>query len=83
MSVSGIIKVIKFMTKNILSEGRHTIEISYKTIVFTVFFIIFLAVVRQIEGILVGIFVSYLIMAAVNPLVNILEKFKIPVPFRL
>ena len=69
---------MKSIANNILSEGRHTVEISHKTIVFTAFFIIFLAVVRQIEGILVGIFVSYLIMAAVNPLVNILEKFKIP-----
>lgn len=71
---------MKSMANNILSDGRHTVEISHKTIVFTAFFIIFLAVVRQIEGILVGIFVSYLIMAAVNPLVNILEKLKIPRP---
>lgn len=69
---------MKSMPKNILSEGRHSVEISHRTIIFTVLFIIFLAVVRQIEGILVGIFVSYLIMAAVNPLVNFLEKFKIP-----
>jgi len=71
---------MKSMAKNILSEGRHTVEISYKTIVFIALFIIFLAVLKKIDGILVGLFVSYLIMAAVNPLVNILEKFKIPRP---
>jgi len=69
---------MKSMAKNILSEGRHTVEISYKTIISVALFIIFLAVLKKIEGILVGFFVSYLIMAAVNPLVNILEKFKIP-----
>lgn len=69
---------MKSMARNILSEGRHTVEISYKTIVFVALFIIFLAALKKIDGILVGLFVSYLIMAAVNPLVNALEKFKIP-----
>lgn len=69
---------MKSMAKDFLVDGRHTVEISHKTIIFTVFLIIFLAIVRQIEGILVGVFVSYLIMTAVNPLVNALEKFKIP-----
>lgn len=59
-------------------DRRQTFEISHRTIIFTVLFLVFLFVVKQISGILVGIFIAYLIMTAVNPLVTLLEKIKIP-----
>jgi predicted PurR-regulated permease PerM len=54
------------------------IEISYKTIIFAVFFLVFLWLVYQIREIIVGLFVSLVLMTAVNPSVDKLEKLKIP-----
>lgn len=59
-------------------DRRQTFEISHRTIIFTVLFLVFMSVVKQISGILVGIFIAYLIMTAVNPVVTLLERFKIP-----
>lgn len=54
------------------------IEISHRTIVFTVLFLISLWFLYQIRQILVIFFVGLLITAALNPLVERLEKIKIP-----
>jgi len=54
------------------------IEISPKTIVFTVLFLISIAFFWQIRDILVMIFISFVLMHAINPLVNQLQKIKIP-----
>jgi len=56
------------------------IEISYKTIVFTVLFLLSLVVLWQIRSILVILFVSFVFMEALNPAVSRLERFKIPRP---
>jgi predicted PurR-regulated permease PerM len=62
-----------------MSRGqKSTIEISHRTIVFTVLFLVFLYTIQQISGILIGIFIAYLISTAVNPLVALLEKIKVP-----
>ncbi len=58
----------------------HKIEISHRTIVFTVLFLLFLWFLYQIRYILVILFVGIILMAALNPLVERLEKFKIPRP---
>lgn len=54
------------------------IEISHRTIIFTVSFLILLWLLYQIRQILVGLFISLVLMAALNPTVDRMERFKIP-----
>ena len=54
------------------------IEIAPKTIVFTVFFLLALIFFWQIRSILTIIFISFVLMHALNPLVSRLERVKIP-----
>lgn len=54
------------------------IEISHRTIIFTVLFLILLCFLYQIRQILLGLFVSLILMAALNPTIDRLEKVKIP-----
>jgi predicted PurR-regulated permease PerM len=56
------------------------IEISTKTIIFTVLFLISLFVLWQVKSLIVLLFVSIVFMQALNPTVARLEKFKIPRP---
>ncbi|MDD2482927.1 MAG: AI-2E family transporter [Candidatus Shapirobacteria bacterium] len=59
------------------------IEISHKTVIFTVAFLLALAFFWQIRSILVLIFVGFVLMEAVNPVVRQLEKIKIPRVFAI
>lgn len=54
------------------------IEITYKTIVFTVAFLLCLALIWSIREILILLFICFIIMLALNPTVTKLEKYKIP-----
>jgi len=54
------------------------VEISHRTIVFTVFFLIFLWFLWQIRQIIIGLFVALILMAAINPAIDKMEKMKIP-----
>ncbi|MEJ2348031.1 MAG: AI-2E family transporter [Patescibacteria group bacterium] len=54
------------------------VEISHRTIIFTVFFLIFLGLLYFIRVIILQFFVALLIMTVLNPLVTRLSKFKIP-----
>lgn len=54
------------------------IEISTKTIIFTIFFVVFLRFLSKIQDILLLIFVSFIFMAALRPLVEKLHRIKIP-----
>lgn len=54
------------------------IEISHKTIIFTVLFLLFLWLLFSIRDIILGLFVALLIMAILNPLVTRLTKYKVP-----
>lgn len=54
------------------------IEISHKTIIFTVFFLILLRFLLQIAEILFWLYIAFILMAALKPMVNSLEKYKIP-----
>ena len=54
------------------------IEISHKTIIFTILFLVFLWLIFQIRQILLILFVSLILMSALNPSVKKLEKIKIP-----
>src|SRR4030042_879118 len=59
------------------------IEISHKTIIFTVFFLVFLWVLFQIRDVILIFFVSLLIMTILNPIVTKLSRFKIPRPLSI
>jgi predicted PurR-regulated permease PerM len=54
------------------------IEISHRTIVFTVFFLLSLWLIYQIKDILVILFISLILMTALNPLVDALQKLRLP-----
>lgn len=51
---------------------------SRKTIVFTIFFLIFLYLLNQVSGVIITLFISFLIMTAIGPTVTWLEKWRIP-----
>lgn len=54
------------------------IEISQRTIIFTVFFLIGLFFLFQIRYIVLFLFVALIFMSALSPLVDRLEKYRIP-----
>ncbi|MBI4062550.1 AI-2E family transporter [Candidatus Gottesmanbacteria bacterium] len=54
------------------------IELSHKTIIFTVSFLIALWVLVQIRDILFLIFIAFILMAALRPLVEALARIRIP-----
>lgn len=54
------------------------IEISHRTIIFTVFFLILLGILWQIRQIIIALFVALVLMAAINPTIDKMEKIKIP-----
>lgn len=54
------------------------VEISRKTIIFTVGFLIGLVFLYQIRNIVLFLFIALILMSALNPLVDRLEKIKIP-----
>lgn len=54
------------------------IEISHRSIIFTVFFLLGLWLLFQIREIIVAVFVSIIFMSALNPIVSRLEKSKFP-----
>ena len=55
------------------------VEISSKTIVFTVFFLLALWLLYQIRSILILIFIAFILMTAINPIVTLGRRKKIPV----
>lgn len=61
-----------------MNRRIQKIEITHKTIIFTVFFLLGIALFFAIQDIILSIFISILIATAINPLVNLLEKVKIP-----
>lgn len=54
------------------------VEISYKTIIFTILFLISLALLWEIRSILLLFFVCLIFAEILNPIATRLEKFKIP-----
>ena len=65
--------MVKEMTAKV-----QKIEISYKTIVFTLLFLIALWFLYQIRDILLLLFISLILVGALNPIVNRLEKCHFP-----
>jgi len=54
------------------------VEVSHKTIIFSVLFLLFLWFLYAIKDVILTLFASILIMAILNPLITRLTKFKIP-----
>lgn len=54
------------------------IEISHRTIIFTVFFLIFVWLLYQVRQVILLFYISVIFMSALNHLVDKLEKYKIP-----
>lgn len=67
-----------FEPGTIEAEMPKTIEISHRTIIFAVLFIGLIWVVLQIISIILALFVSFLLMTALNPLVDRLCRLKVP-----
>jgi predicted PurR-regulated permease PerM len=61
----------------------NKIEISHKTILFTVFFLLFLWFIFQIKDILFFVFIAFILMSALKPIVEFLEKIFIPRVFSI
>lgn len=59
------------------------IEISYKTIVFTVLFLLSLWVVYQVRDVIFLFLFSIIVMAGMRPFVDALEKLKLPRPLAI
>lgn len=57
-----------------------TIELSHRTIVFTVLFLVLVWFLAQITPIIIGLFIAILLMTALNPAVNRLTRAGIPRP---
>lgn len=65
---------MKISNKNMI----HKVEISSKTIVFTVSFVLGIWFLYEIRNILVMLFIGFILMTAINPIVKITNKVKIP-----
>ena len=56
----------------------HKIEISAKTIVFTVVFLVLIQAVWVVRELLFSFIIAFIIMSAFNPVVSWFEKLRIP-----
>ncbi len=54
------------------------VEISHRTVIFTVAFLLFLWFIYQIRGVILLVFISVILMSALNPGVDFLEKHRVP-----
>jgi predicted PurR-regulated permease PerM len=61
-----------------ITNMPHRIEISYKTIVFTVLFILSLWIVYQVRDVIFLFITSFVVMAGMRPGVNLLMRIRIP-----
>lgn len=59
------------------------LEISTKTIVFTILFLLSLFLLWQVRALIVLLFISFVFMEAINPAIVRLEKLKIPRPLSI
>lgn len=57
---------------------HNKIEISHKTIIFTILFLISLWILYQIKEIIFLVFIAFILMSAFKPLADYLERIKVP-----
>jgi len=56
----------------------YKIEISAKTIVFTILFLVFLNLLWIVRELIFSFFIAYIVMSALNPWISLLQRKKIP-----
>ena len=56
----------------------HRIEISHRTIIFTVLFLIFLWILYQVRDVIFLFLVSFVVMSGLRPFVDYLERLRLP-----
>ncbi len=56
------------------------VEVSRKTVVFTVLFVLGLWFLFYIQDLIIELFIAILVMTILNPVVNFLSKFRVPRP---
>lgn len=61
-------------------ENKYLIEISHRTVIFTIFFLLSLKFIWLIKNIIFSLIIAFIIMSALKPSVIFLTKFKIPRP---
>lgn len=61
-----------------MATKKITVDISHRTIIFTLFLLLLIIFFQNIAGILIGLFIALLVSVATNPFVNFLEKRRIP-----
>lgn len=54
------------------------VEISHRTVIFTVMFLLFLWIIYQTRGVILLVFISVILMSALNPGVDFLERYRVP-----
>jgi len=59
-------------------ETVQKVEVSHRTIIFTIFFLLGLWFVYEIRQIIMLAFISLILMTAINPLVDNLQKVRVP-----
>jgi predicted PurR-regulated permease PerM len=59
------------------------VELSYKTVVFTVAFLLGLALLWSVRDILILLFICFVFMEAINPTISRMEKVHIPRPLAI
>src|SRR3989344_5874374 len=62
----------------VASQSPVKIEITHKTIIFTVGFLLGLAFLYQVRNLILFLFIAVILMTALNPFVDRLEKYRIP-----
>lgn len=61
-----------------MKEKIFKVEVSHRTVIFAVFFLLFLYFIYLLRSILLTFFVGVILMSAINPLIEKMEKIKIP-----
>ena len=64
--------------QNRFMKENYKIEISSRTIIFTVLFLLLLKFLWMIQDVIFSLFIAFIIMSALKPYVTFLEKNKIP-----
>ncbi len=59
------------------------VEVSHRTIIFTVLFLLGLLVLYKLMGVIIIMFIAFVLMNALNPIVELFEKIKVPRPLAI
>ena len=68
------------MYNGVMASKKITVDISHRTIIFTLFLLLAIVFFRHIAGVVTSLFIAFLISVAINPSINRLSKRNIPRP---